>query len=145
MDGGVPKIREILLDENISEQEFVEIISAIYKHECFIYAVIPDWEKELLNELSNQFIKIKDITLPRVFPRTTGYIGFVRDGQKGFIYEFYLRSGTMHLLYSNIDVSEQLFRENGKNIDIYKIFETNKIPHITIGPDGQWLNVVEYQ
>lgn len=88
----LPKEREILLDEDINEQEFVNMISCFYKQECFIYAIIPNWEEELLNELSNQFIRVKDVKLPRAFPRTTGYLGYVRDSEKQFIYEFYLRS-----------------------------------------------------
>ncbi|WP_170974091.1 hypothetical protein [Peribacillus simplex] len=36
----VPKVREILLDEEIDEQEFVDIINGIYKQDCYIYAVI---------------------------------------------------------------------------------------------------------
>lgn len=141
---GFPKIKEILLDENINEQEFVEIISALYKRECFIYAIIPDWEEELLNELSNQFIKVKDITLPRTFPRTIGYLGYVRDTQKSFIYEFYLRSTTIDFVFSTVDVTKDLPKTNKKNIYLYKFFEANEIPHITIGPDGQWINIVDY-
>ena len=61
------------------------------------------------------------------------------------MYEFYLRSTTMDfLVFSETDVSQHLIILNKKNIDIYNIFESNKIPHITIGPDGQWLNIVEY-
>lgn len=48
------------------------------------------------------------------------------------------------LVFSEFDVSQHLNKINKKNIDINKIFESNKIPHITIGPDGQWLNKVEY-
>lgn len=141
---GSPKVKEILLDENITEQEFVEIISGLYKRKCFIYAIIPDWEEELLNELSNQFIKVKDITLPRTFPRTTGYLGYVRDTKKSFIYEFYLRSTTMDFVFSTEDVTKDLYKADMKNIYLYKFFEANEISHITIGPDGQWLNIVEY-
>jgi hypothetical protein len=46
------------------------------------------------------------------------------------------------LVFSETDLSQHIL--NKKNIDIYNIFESNKIPHITIGPDGQWLNIVEY-
>ena len=140
----LPKEREILLDEDINEQEFVNMIACFYKQECFIYAIIPNWEEELLNELSNQFIRVKDVTLPRTFPRTTGYLGYVRDSEKQFIYEFYLRSTTMDIVYSEVDVIEKLDKIDKKNVDIYNIFELNKISHVTIGPDGQWLNVVEY-
>ena len=93
----LPKEREILLDEDINEQEFVNMIDCFYKQECFIYAIIPNWEEELLNELSNQFIRVKDVKLPRAFPRTTGYLGYVRDSEKQFIYEFYLR--LMNLIF----------------------------------------------
>ena len=140
----LPKERKILLDEDINEQEFVNMISCFYKQECFIYAIIPNWEEELLNELSNQFIRVKGVKLPRTFPRTTGYLGYVRDIEKQFIYEFYLRSTTMDIVYSEVDVIEKLDKIDKKNVDIYNIFELNKISHVTIGPDGQWLNVVEY-
>ncbi|MDP9726549.1 hypothetical protein J2W44_005661 [Priestia aryabhattai] len=43
----LPKERKILLDEDINEQEFVNMISCFYKQECFIYAIIPNWEEEL--------------------------------------------------------------------------------------------------
>jgi hypothetical protein len=141
----LPKKKEFLLDEDIDEQEFVEIISSFYKQEFFIYAIIPEYEKELLNELSRGFIKVKDVLLPRTFPREIGYLGYVRDNQKHFIYEFYLRSTTMdYLVFSEMDVTQHLHKIDMKNVDIYKIFELNKISYITIGPDGQWLNIVEF-
>jgi hypothetical protein len=141
----LPKKKEFLLDEDIDEQEFVDIISSFYKQEFFIYAIIPECEKELLNELSSDFIKVKDVPLPRTFSREIGYLGYVRDKQKQFIYEFYLRSTTMdYLVFSEIDVTEHLFKIDKKNVDIYKIFELNKIPYITIGPDGQWLSIIEF-
>jgi len=136
--------REIWLDENIDEQEFVEIISELYNQECFIYSIIPDWEEELLSELSNQFIKVKDVTLPRTFPSTIGYLGYVRDTKKSFVYEFYLRSTTMDCVFSTVDVTKFFSKINKKNIDLYELFQSNEIPHITIGHDGQWLNIVEY-
>lgn len=48
------------------------------------------------------------------------------------------------LVFSEFDVSQNLYNINKKNIDIFKIFELNKIPHITVGPDGQWLNIIEF-
>lgn len=136
--------KELVLDENISKADFIGIISSFYTQECFIYAIIPDWEKELINELSNHFIKVREVKLPHVFPKTTGYIGFVKDREKHFIYEFYLRSAVIDIVFSNIDISDNLFKENKKSNNLFKIFESNKIPHVTIGPDGQWLNIIEY-
>lgn len=141
------KVREIFLDEEIDKQQFVDIINGIYKRDCYIYAIIPEWEEELLNQLSNDFILKNKIKFPliRIFPRTIGYVGYMKDNKKQYIYEFYLRSTTMdYLIFSEFDVSQKLNNVNKKNIDIYKIFKLNKIPHITIGPDGQWLNIVEY-
>ncbi|MGM0877427.1 MAG: hypothetical protein ACQEWV_22510 [Bacillota bacterium] len=143
----LPKKSEILLYEEIEEQEFVKIINSIYKQECYIYATIPEWEEELFNELSNDFIIINTFPFPltRIFPRTIGFLGYVKDRIKQYIYEFYLRSTTMDfLVFLETDVSQHLNILNKTNIDIYNIFESNKIPHITIGPDGQWLNIVEY-
>lgn len=141
----LPKKKEFLLDEYIDEQEFVEIISSFYNQEFFIYAIIPECEKDLMNELSRDFIKVKDVPLPSTFPTEIGYLGYVRDSQKQFIYEFYLRSTTMdYLVFSEMDVTERLHKIDKKNVDIYKIFELNKIPHITVGPDGQWLNIIEF-
>jgi hypothetical protein len=143
----VPKVRGILLDEEIDEQEFVGIFKGIYKQDCYIYAIIPEWEEDLFNQLSNDFILINKIKFPliRIFPRTIGFVGYVEDSKKQYIYEFYLRSTSMDfLVFSEFDVSQHLNNISKKNIDIYKIFESNKIPHITIGPDGQWLNIVEY-
>lgn len=143
----LPKKSEILLDEEIEEQEFVKIINSIYKQECYIYAIIPEWEEELLTELSNDFIIINKFPLPltHISPRTIGFLGYVKDRKKQYVYEFYLRSTTMNfLVFSETDVSQHLNILNKKNIDIYNIFELNKIPHITIGPDDQWLNIVKY-
>jgi hypothetical protein len=144
---GIQKVTEILLDEEIDEQEFVEIINDVYKQDCYIYAIIPDWEKDLLNQLSDDFILINKVKFPlmRIFPRTTGFVGFVKDSKKQYIYEFYLRSTTMDfLIFSELDVSQHLNNINKNNIDMYKIFEINNVPHITIGPDGQGLNIIEY-
>ncbi|PAE38945.1 hypothetical protein [Bacillus sp. 7884-1] len=141
----LPNEKELFLDDYIDEQEFVEIISTFYKQEIFIYAIIPEYEKELLKELSKDFIKVKDVSLPRTFPREIGYLGYVRDCQKQFIYEFYLRSTTMdYLVFSEIDVTAHLNKIEKQNVDIFKIFELNKVPHITIGPDSQWLNIIEF-
>jgi hypothetical protein len=143
----VPKVREILLNEEIDELELVGIINSIYKQACYIYAIIPEWEEELLKELSNDFILINKIKFPliRILPRTIGFLGYVKDTKKQYIYEFYFRSTTMDfLVFSETNVSQHLNNINKKNTDIYKIFESNQIPHITIGPDSQWLNIVEY-
>ncbi|WP_165589207.1 MULTISPECIES: hypothetical protein [Bacillaceae] len=50
-----------------------------------------------------------------------------------------------YLIFSETDLSEQLSKLTKKNLDIYKMFELNKVPHVTIGPDGQWLTIVEYE
>ncbi|CRK84581.1 hypothetical protein [Neobacillus massiliamazoniensis] len=140
----IPKKEEILLDEEIDEQEFVSIINSIYKQDCYIYAIIPENEQDLLNELSNDFIEVNKFQLPSTFPREMGYMGYVKDSQKRYIYEFYLRSTMDYLIFSETDVSEQLSKLSKKNLDIYKMFQLNKVPHITVGPDGQWLNIVKY-
>ncbi|SIS14480.1 hypothetical protein SAMN05878482_1219 [Peribacillus simplex] len=141
----IPKKQEILLDEEIDEQEFVSIINSFYKQDCYIYAIIPEYEQDLLNELSNDFSEVNKFPLPRSFPREMGCMGYVKDSLKKYIYDFYLRSTTMdYLVFSETDVSDQLSNLTKKSLDIYKIFESNKIPHITIGPDGQWLNVRVY-
>lgn len=138
--------KEILLDEKIDEQEFIRIINNLYEQDCYIYAIIPEYEQELLNELSIDFIEVNKFPLPRVFPREMGYLGYVKDSQKRYIFEFYLRSTTMdYLIFSETDLSEQLSKLTKKNLDIYKMFELNKVPHVTIGPDGQWLTIVEYE
>lgn len=145
--GDIQKVTEIFLDEEIDKQEFVDMINDVYKQDCYIYAIIPEWEIDLLNQLSDDFILIKKVKFPliRIFPRTTGFVGFVKDSKKQYIFEFYLRSTTMDfLIFSELDVCQHLNKINKKNIDIYQIFEANKIPHITIGPDGQWLNIIEY-
>ncbi|MGD7024711.1 hypothetical protein ACQCVK_19180 [Rossellomorea vietnamensis] len=139
------KKTEIWLDEEIEEQEFVDQISCFYKNECYIYAIIPEYEKELLKDLSTRFIAVKSVPLSSIFTCDKGHIGYIKDSQKEFLYEFYLRSTTMdYIIFSELDVSEYLQSINKKNKDIYKIFELNRFPHITIGPDGQWLNVFEY-
>ena len=141
----IPKKQEILLVEEIDEQEFVSIINSFYKQDCYIYAIIPEYEQDLLNEISNDFIEVNKLPLPRTIPREMGYMGYVKDSQKRYIYEFYLRSTLMdYLIFSETDVSEQLSKLTNKNLDIYKMFQLNKVHHITIGPDGQWLNIVEY-
>jgi len=141
----IPKKQEILLDEEIDEQDFVSTVNSFYKQDCYIYAIIPEYEKDLLNELSNDFNEVNKFPLPRTFPRGIGYMGYVKDIQKRYIYEFYLRSTTIdYLIFSETDVSEQLSKLSKKNLDIYKMFQLNKVPHITIGPDCQWLNIVEY-
>ncbi|MEI2406148.1 hypothetical protein [Niallia taxi] len=143
----VPKVREILLDEEVGKQEFLEVIKDVYKRDIYIYAIVPEWEKELLDAMSNDFILINKIHFPltEIFPRTIGFLGYVKDSTKQYIYEFYLRSTTIsYFVFSEVDVSKYLNDITKKNIDIYKIFETNKTPHITIGPDGQWINIIEY-
>ncbi|MEA3319479.1 MAG: hypothetical protein U9Q88_05580 [Bacillota bacterium] len=139
------KKTEIILNEEIEEQEFVEQISRFYKNECYIYSIIPEYEKELLKDLSTKFIAVKSVPLFRMFNGDTGHLGYVKDSKKEFLYKFYMRSTTMdYIIFSEVDVSEHLQTINKKDKDIYKIFELNKIPHINIGPDGQSLNLIEY-
>jgi len=136
---------EILLNNEIEEQEFVKQISFFYKKECYIYAIIPEYEKELFDELSTDFIVIKSISTSRFLNWDTSQLGYIKDSEKQYIYKFYLRSTTMdYIIFSEVDVSKYLQTINKKNPDIYKIFEMNKIPHMTIGHDGQWINVIEY-
>ncbi|WP_088043277.1 hypothetical protein [Bacillus sp. EAC] len=143
--GNFPNVREILLDDVVDEKEFISIFNSIYKHDCFIYTIIPESEHELLEKLSSNFIEFNKLSLPGVFPREKGHLGYVKDSQKKFIFQFYLRSISIdYLVFSETDTSELLSKINNKNDDIFKIFEVNKIPHVTIGPDSQWLNVVEY-
>ena len=92
------KKTEILLDEEIEEQEFIKQISCFYKKECYIYAIIPEYEKELFNEISTNFIAVKSISLSRIFTWDTGQLGYIKDSQKQFIYEFYLRSTINEIL-----------------------------------------------
>ncbi|WP_088044670.1 hypothetical protein [Bacillus sp. EAC] len=140
-----PNVREILLDEEVDEHEFINIFNSIYKQDCYIYTIIPEYEHELLEALSSNFIEINKLSLSGVFTREKGHLGYVKDSQKKFIYQFYLRSITInYLVFSETDASELLSKINKKKDDIFNIFEVNKIPHVTIGPDGQWLNVVEY-
>ncbi|TYS59563.1 hypothetical protein FZC76_22305 [Sutcliffiella horikoshii] len=141
----IQKNQEVLLDEEIDEQKFVSIINSFYKQDCYIYAIIPEYEQDLLNNISNDFIEVDKFPLPRTFPREKGYMGYVKDSEKQYIYEFYLRSTTMdYLIFSETDISEQFSKLTKNNLDIYKMFKLYKVPHISIGPDGQWLNIVEY-
>jgi hypothetical protein len=141
----IPRKQEILLDEEIDEQEFVSIIDSFCKKDCYIYAIIPEFEVDFLNELSDDFIEVTKFPLPLNFPIENGYMGYVKDSQKQYVYEFYIRSTSMdYLIFSENDVTEQLSILTKKKLDIYKLFEANKISHITIGPDGQWLNIIEY-
>ena len=72
-------------------------------------------------------------------------MSYVKDSEKRYIYEFYLRASSIaYLIFSETDVSEQLSILTKKKRDIYKMFQLNKVSHITIGPDGQWLNIIEY-
>lgn len=49
-----------------------------------------------------------------------------------------------YLVFSETDASEQLRKITKNNLHIFKMFEVNRIPDLTIGPDGQRLNVVEF-
>ncbi|MEM5015558.1 hypothetical protein WKH31_04615 [Metabacillus indicus] len=140
------KKTEVMLDEEIDEQDFISQVASFYKNGWYIYAIIPDYEKELFKTLSANFKSIKTISLSRFFSWDTGEVGYVKDVNKQFIYEFYLRSTTMdYIVFSEKDVTEHLHKINRKNMDLYYLFEYNQIPHITIGPDGQWLIVMEYE
>ncbi|WP_282032866.1 hypothetical protein [Metabacillus indicus] len=138
------KRTEVFLEEEIEEQELIDQVSSFYKNECYIYAIIPDYEEELFITLSSKFNSVKTISLSRLFKWDTGELGYVKDLNKQFINEFYLRSTTMdYIVFSETDMTEHLSELNRCD-DFYKLFELNEIPHITIGPDGQWLNVMEY-
>lgn len=145
--GNVPKMREIFIEKEIDKENFVKLISTIYKNDYYIYTIIPEWEEELFDVLSNDFILIDKINFPlhMIFPETTGVLGFIKNHTKRYVFEFYLRSGTIDfLIFSEFDVSQHLTSVSKEITDFYKLFESNHIPHITIGSDGQWLNVFEY-
>ena len=144
----VPKIRELSIDEDINERSFISILDNIYKREVIIYIIIPEWEDDLLDELSDDLVIVNKITFPLTlcFPRSYGYVGYIKSNSKRYIYELYKRSDTLdHLLLSEIDLTDKLSEITKKKIDdFFRVFELNKIPHITIGPDAQWLNIIEY-
>ncbi|MGX1193014.1 hypothetical protein [Metabacillus sp. SLBN-84] len=99
------KRTEVMLDGEMDEQEMIHQVSLYYKKCCFIYAIIPDYEAELLKTLSANFISVKTISLSRFFKGDTGKVGYVKDLNKQFIYEFYLRSTTMdYIVFSETDV-----------------------------------------
>jgi len=50
-------------DEEVGKQEFLEIIKGVYKRDIYIYAILPEWEEELLDAMSNDFILINKIHL----------------------------------------------------------------------------------
>jgi len=144
----VPNIKEVWLDEDVSESEFINIVNSFYEGDCYIYAILPDWEEALRVALPNDAL-LQTISFPlyKVFPRAKGHLIYVNDIRREYIYEFYKckRSTTMdYLLFSNVSVKNALDQINSKNLDIFKIFEDNGIPHITIGPDAEWLNIVTY-
>ncbi|MGP1908443.1 hypothetical protein ACTSEZ_09725 [Metabacillus sp. JX24] len=139
------KRTEVFLDKEIGEQELINQVSSFYKNGCYIYTIIPDYEEELFTTLSSNFISVKTISLSGFYKWDTGEVGYVKDLNKQFIYEFYLRSTTMdYIVFSETDVTLHLSKLN-KRDDFYNLFELNKIPHITIGPDGQWLNIMKYE
>ncbi|WP_283152154.1 hypothetical protein [Guptibacillus hwajinpoensis] len=144
----VPKIRELSIDEDINEQSFISMLDNLYKREVIIYIIIPEWEDDLLDELSDDLVIVNKITFPLTLclPRSYGYVGYIKNNSKRYIYELYKRSDTLdHLLLSEIDLIEKLSEITKKNIDnFFRVFELNKIPHITIGPDAQWVNIIEY-
>ena len=141
----ITKKQEILLDEDIDEQEFVNIIDRFCKKNCYIYAVIPDFEEDFLKELSDDFIKLTRFSLPLNFPIDNGSMGYVKDSQKKYVYDFYIRCSSMYyLIFSETDVTEKLSILTTEKLDIYKVFEANKTSHITIGPDGKRLNIIDY-
>jgi len=128
----VSNVREVLLDEEIDEQKYINIINNIYNQDCYIYANIPEWENDLFNELSNDFILIKKIQFPliRIFPRIIVFLGYVKDSTKQYIWEYYLRSTTMDfLVFSEIDVSQRLNNVNKKILIFIKYL--NKIKSLT--------------
>lgn len=76
----------ILLNNEAEEQEFVKQLYFFYKKECYIYAIIPEHEKELFNELSTDFIVVKPISTSCFLNWDIGQLGYIKDSEKQYIY-----------------------------------------------------------
>ena len=120
------------------------MLNDIYGESCYIYAIIPEWETELLESIANEVLYKKDISSSwlRIFPRETSYLVCVDDSQKQHVYDFYLRSTTVdYIVYSKENMSDVIREVADSKLNIYKLFKETYTPHTTIGHDGQWLNV----
>jgi len=119
-------------------------LNSIYKDTCYIYAIIPEWETELLDSISSEVLYVKDIysSWLRILLREKSFLICIEDNKKQHVYDFYLRSTTIdYIVFSKINMTDSIRESTNRKLNIYELFRETDTPHTTIGHDGQWLNV----
>ena len=130
------KNHKVYLDDEMTEGHFVNIIKDIYPSDCYIYAIV---DEDDLSYLPDEFVQISKIKQGFFFP-SQRIIGFINDVQFENIYYFYETCFLNECAFSNIDVSNELFKNIKRVNDFYKFFAKNHIDHVSIGLEGAWLN-----
>lgn len=131
---------EILLDSNISEEEFKRIIKSYYPGEFYIYSEVPEYQEDFFLEMDGRFEIIKIIKSSGEIDKTS--VVFVENFSKSLVFSFFERASNLEIIFSN--VKNKLCDFVYKTMDIYTFFESRRINHITIGPDNLCLNVYQY-
>lgn len=131
------KIREIDLEDECTKEEFDRKLAKIFPGRKYIYAMIPVFYGEFIDELSTDFTPITMVSNPYSGGQTLDIVGVTEDHELKYAFEFYERAALIAVVITSAKV--ELDPYNIHRDTFYKFFEEHQIPHVTIGPDGQWL------
>lgn len=125
------------VEENCSKEAFQKIIEQFLPKNKVIYTIIPEYYKEFLLEISSNFVEIKNIVDDKYsFPKSEGILGYINDDELQFVFEFYERANVIPFVIASRNVT---FEEDVELDSFYSYFEGNNIPHITVGPDQEYI------
>lgn len=129
---------EIDLEDEMTKEMFIRVIKDIYPSGCYIYALIPENENELLSYLPESFVRATKIKM-NTFPKSYGVAGYINDINYEFVYYFYEYEHLIEYVFSASELTANLFKELKSWKDLYSYFEEKRINHLSMGPDQQWL------
>ena len=125
------------VEENCSKEAFQKIIEQLLPKKKVIYTIIPKYYKEFLLEISSNFVEIKNIVDDKYsFPKSEGILGYINDEEFQFVFEFYERANVIPFVIASRNVT---FEGDIELYSFYSYFEENNIPHITVGPDQEYI------
>ncbi|MDQ0229099.1 hypothetical protein [Metabacillus malikii] len=129
---------EYWLDVNITKADFNRLIKKLLPQKRVLYAYIPESYNDFLTEMSTKFVTIKKIIDDKyTYPKCVYTLGYIEDDELEFAFEFFERASIIRFV-----IATETICVNGVEEDLekfYDFFMGENTPHITIGPDQQYV------
>lgn len=129
--------RVIYLETDCTKEQFDKEIKEVFHDGIRIYALIPNDNDDFLVELADDYEIINAVPNKYDSSKTLDIVGFVDDQVLKYAFEFFERAALIAFVMASTKIN---FDKDDLDRDtLYSYFEENNIPHMIIGPEGQWL------